>query len=130
MHYQDCEQKSSGFIPLTPSCAKVNPLTICVYVPTLLNCYNQNLVKFGLSSLAVFNQEILQQNIFYHQCSIWLFIIIPPLLTAIFACICENKDTDQLRGNREADHAFVFATRIVHFLSHLNPKFQASSSFL
>ena len=41
-------------------------------------------------------------------------------------CIGENKDTDQLRGNREAD----FATRIVRFLFYLNPKFQASCSFL
>ena len=38
-------------------------------------------------------------------------------------CIGENKDADQLRGN-------VFATRIVQFLFYLNPKFQASSSFL
>ena len=45
-------------------------------------------------------------------------------------CIGENKDADQLRGNREADHAFVFASRIVQFLFYLNPKFQASSSFL
>ena len=45
-------------------------------------------------------------------------------------CICENKGADQLRGNREADHAFVFATRIVHFLFFLNPKFQASSLLL
>ena len=45
-------------------------------------------------------------------------------------CIGENKDADQLRGNREADHAFVFATRIVQFLFYLNPKFQASSSIL
>ena len=45
-------------------------------------------------------------------------------------CIGENKDADQLRGNREADHAFVFATRIVQFLVCLSPKFQASSSFL
>ena len=41
-------------------------------------------------------------------------------------CIGENKDADQLRGNRD----FVFATRIVQFLFYLNPKFQASSSFL
>ena len=41
-------------------------------------------------------------------------------------CIGENKDADQLRGNR----AFVFATRIVQFLFYLNLKFQASSSFL
>ena len=28
-------------------------------------------------------------------------------------CICENKDADQLPGNREADHAFVFTRYIV-----------------
>ena len=39
-------------------------------------------------------------------------------------CIYENKDADQLIS------AFVFATRIVQFLFYLNPKFQASSSFL
>ena len=38
-------------------------------------------------------------------------------------CICENKDADQLRGNR----VFVFATRIVQSLFFLNPNFQASS---
>ena len=36
-------------------------------------------------------------------------------------CICENKDADQLRGNREAD----FATWILQSLYFLNPKFQA-----
>ena len=45
-------------------------------------------------------------------------------------CIGENKDADQLRGNREVISAFVFATRTVQFLFYLNPKFQASSSFL
>ena len=53
-------------------------------------------------------------------------------------CLGENKGADQLRGNREADQrltaklisAFVFATRIVQFFFYLNPKFQASSSFL
>ena len=52
-------------------------------------------------------------------------------------CIGENKDADQLRGNREVKlitvkliSAFVFATRIVQFLFYLNPKFQVSSSFL
>ena len=37
-------------------------------------------------------------------------------------CICENK--------AKLISAFVFATRIVKFLLYLNPKFQASSSFL
>ena len=47
-------------------------------------------------------------------------------------CICENKGADQLRGNVTAKliSAFVFAIRIVLFLFYLNPKFQASSSFL
>ena len=46
-------------------------------------------------------------------------------------CMCENKDADQLRGDREADlSAFVFAIRIVQSLFYLNPKFQASSHLL
>ena len=47
-------------------------------------------------------------------------------------CIGENKGADQLCSNCEADHAFVFAPRIVQFLFYLNPKFEASidSSFL
>ena len=45
-------------------------------------------------------------------------------------CIGENKDADQLRGNVKLISAFVFATQIVLFLFYLNPKFQASSSFL
>ena len=45
-------------------------------------------------------------------------------------CICENKDVDQLCGNREADHTFVFATQIEQFLYSLNPKFQGSSHLL
>ena len=43
-------------------------------------------------------------------------------------CIGENKDADQLTAKLIS--AFVFATRIVQFLFYLNPKFQASSSFL
>ena len=42
-------------------------------------------------------------------------------------CMCENKDADQLRGNREADQRLCFATRIAQSLFYLNPKFQASS---
>ena len=37
-------------------------------------------------------------------------------------CIDENKDADQLRGNREADQRLCFR--------YLNPKFQASSLLL
>ena len=46
-------------------------------------------------------------------------------------CIGENKDADQLRGNREADQCLCFCySDNVQFLFYLNPKFQASSSFL
>ena len=45
-------------------------------------------------------------------------------------CICENKDADQLRGNREADQRPCFATQIQQTLYFLNSKFQASSHLL
>ena len=42
-------------------------------------------------------------------------------------CICENKDADQLRGNREADQrlSFNYTDSTIPLL--LNSKFQASS---
>ena len=45
-------------------------------------------------------------------------------------CICENKDADQLRGNRKLISAFVLATWIVQSLFFLNPKFHASRYLL
>ena len=47
-------------------------------------------------------------------------------------CIGENKDADQLRGNREADQRLCFrkSDSTIPLLLKLNPKFQASSSFL
>ena len=47
----------------------------------------------------------------------------PRLKKADF-CLCENKGAAKLIS------AFVFATRIVHFLFLLNPKFQASMLLL
>ena len=45
--------------------------------------------------------------------------------------IGENKSADQLRGNREADQRLCFRyTDSTLFLFYLNPKFQASSSFM
>ena len=47
-------------------------------------------------------------------------------------CIGENKDADQLRGNREADQrlCFRYSDSAIPQFNYLNPKFQASSSFL
>ena len=49
-----------------------------------------------------------------------------------FFCICENKDADQLRGNREADQrlCFRYIPQRVQSLCNLNPKFQASNLLL
>ena len=44
-------------------------------------------------------------------------------------CICENKDTDQLCGNRAADQRLYFLF-LVQSLYFLNPKFQAPSHHL
>ena len=41
----------------------------------------------------------------------------------------ENKDADQLRGNREADQRLCFRYKVSTILLFLNPKFQASSHF-
>ena len=40
-------------------------------------------------------------------------------------CICENKDADQLRGDREADHRLCF--RYTDSTSPLLPKYDISS---
>ena len=44
--------------------------------------------------------------------------------------ICENKDTDQLRGKAQLIKVFIFAAQIVQYLYFLNPKFQASGHLL
>ena len=45
-------------------------------------------------------------------------------------CICETKTQISFTVTAKLISAFVFATRIVQSLFYLNPKFQASSSFL
>ena len=45
-------------------------------------------------------------------------------------CTCENKDADQLRGNREADQHLCFRYTDSTIPLPLNPKFQASSHLL
>ena len=44
-------------------------------------------------------------------------------------CMGENKDADQLRGNREADQRLCFRYSDSTIPLNLNPKFQASSFF-
>ena len=47
-------------------------------------------------------------------------------------CISENKDADQLRGDRKADPrlCFRYIDRTIWALFFQNPKFQASTSHL
>ena len=42
-------------------------------------------------------------------------------------CICENKDADQLRGNREADQRLCF--RFLESTMHLLSKYEISSLY-
>ena len=42
-------------------------------------------------------------------------------------CICENKDTDQLRGNREADQRLCF--RYIDSIIPLLPIYEISSLY-
>ena len=50
------------------------------------------------------------------------------MLKKLAFLICENKGTDQLRGNRAADQSFCFAHKqVVKSLNFLNLKFQASN---
>ena len=58
---------------------------------------------------------------------VFLFDNMSRVMKKTIFCICENKDADQLRGNREADQRLCFATRIVQSLYFLYTKFQASS---
>ena len=63
-----------------------------------------------------------------HQTSFWFIVNMSLVMRKPAFCICENKDADQLRGNRaKLISAFVFATQIVLSLLYVNPKFQASS---
>ena len=78
----------------------------------------------SIRSFMLYHQAIAPPSEILHQ------LYLSRLMRKPTICICENKDADQLRGNREADQRLCFRYRIVHFLAFLNPKFQASSSFL
>ena len=45
-------------------------------------------------------------------------------------CICENKDADQLRGDREADQRLCFRIKDSSITLLINTKFQTSSHLL
>ena len=68
-----------------------------------------------------------------HVCSMYRTATVrisEPLYEKTVFCICENKDADQLRGNREADQRLCFRYTIVQSLYFLNPKFEASRHIL
>ena len=61
---------------------------------------------------------------------IYMYMYMSLVMRKPVFCICENKDADQLRGNREADQRLCFRKRIVQSICFLNPKIQASSHLL
>ena len=84
----------------------------------------------GLIQLIMMGESICQIWINCSVCNVLFLRKMSRLMRKPTICICENKDADQLRGNREDDQRLFFATRIVHFLFFLNPEFQASSLLL
>ena len=57
-------------------------------------------------------------------------ILIDHVMRKPVSVINENKNADQLRGNRELISAFVFSTQIIQSPYFLNPRLQASSHLL
>ena len=80
------------------------------YLGSQLVCYENNVVSFGMLTLVAQMFRLLIRCT--HENDMSRIVRKPDF------CLGENKG------------AFVFATRIVQFLFYLNPKFQASSSFL
>ena len=66
-----------------------------------------------------------QNFIFYPTKHVYMpMVIIVGYIVSAF-CICENKDADQLRGNREADQRLCF--RYIDSTTHLLSKSEVSS---
>ena len=62
-----------------------------------------------------------------HICKILAVYIFERVMRKPTFCICENKDADQLHGNREADQRLCF--RYTDSTIHLLPKSEISSLF-
>ena len=97
-------------------------LISCKVIMQLIWAYDLAYTKSGFShDMAQISQVIRKSDL----CHMSLVMRKPAF------CICENKDADQLRGNREADQRLCFFARYIEqSLFYLNPKFQASSHLL
>ena len=71
--------------------------------------------SFSLLRLSYVNKIIPKHGADYMSC-----VVRKPAF-----CICENKDADQLRGNREADQRLCF--RYIDSTIPLLPKYEISS---
>ena len=60
-----------------------------------------------------------------HDAALLIFYKMSPVMRKPAFCICENKDADQLRGNREADQRLYF--RYSESTIPLLPKSEISS---
>ena len=76
------------------------------------------------------NIGLIKDNIFIFYKAVFQFYLSRIMIKPTF-CKCENKDADQLRGNREADlrHCFRYKDRTCTLLS-VNQKFPPSSHLL
>ena len=93
---------------------------LLVYTADLRGAFRAPLVLWlFLSYIYICPEHKYIKNVFRHQLS--------HLMGKPTICMGENKDADQLRGNRETDQRLCF--RYSDSTIPLNPKFQASSSF-
>ena len=109
-----------------------NKKLIILYFVSFMQCmlWKSNAFGICLQRLDILYDCCMENCCFFVRCLFCMCSLELSQLSRLMGkptiCIGENKDADQLRGNR----AFVFATRIVQFLFYLNTKFQDSSSFL
>ena len=67
-----------------------------------------------------------RRGFLFNWCLGWLRYLSGVVRKPAF-CICENKDADQLRGNREADQRLCF--RYIDSTIPLVPKYEGSSLY-
>ena len=90
----------------------------------LFDSFNSETTKINFQFLSILHRHVNSMIIMNAM------IIEPRYEKPDFFCIYEDKDADQLCGNRTVDQRLCFATQIVQCLNLLNPKFQASCSLL
>ena len=124
-HHRFNTQCHSGFYV---SCDK--PHFECIYIPALLSCLVNELPLVALYTSIRQQSEKINHKFVEKKIKTKVYIqfeqyYVSRVMRKQDFHLCENKGADQLLSNCE-----VFATQIVHFLSFLTPKVQATGHLL